>query len=191
MISEFRCKEIFVAIRTHFTTEKYNYYKFGGRLKTQPKDVEFIFKKIANKYDSTLSLEEFLISAFSLHFQKTLNVPSFAGDIFQSEYFKNVNVWKGYQFKLIQMLKRYIPDKEELIKIVKRGNSLPLIVEDYQFSKIPIEILISVVISYPSIIKKWPNDPVLNEILQFANRYSTFFKKYYNVEKVVEYFRNL
>lgn len=138
-----RIREIFLATKLHYTSERYDYTKFGGRkLRGSLKADKFFYDKFSDKLKSDVSVELFFVSNFMRNFHKNLTIPTFIGDYYNQENFDYLKVWYSYVTKTLPYnFNNYMDESKSIENLIAVGKSLPKIFEDYLQGKITIDIL--------------------------------------------------
>lgn len=188
MISEFRCKEIFLSLRYHFTTPNYDYFKFKGRLKSQPSKASTHFKKISNKFNNSDAVEEFFVMSMTDYIQSEMRIPTFIGEYLNFD----LGHWKYRRQNLSRNIKNYFIDKNNLKSFIVPKDGTIKVLDDYISSAINIEIVVAVMDAYPSVVPLWERamsgDPLRSTAIKILKKFIPFYKKYFNREKVVDEF---
>lgn len=87
--------KIYLAVKSHFTLDSYDYFKYGGKTRAKVETFErrsdrYFFEKLAKRYDST-QLLEFFVSNF------LMNNHLWIGDAFDSHCDQVYTEWKRTQ----------------------------------------------------------------------------------------------
>ncbi len=104
-MSGYECYKQYLALKTHFTQESYNYFKYNKTFRVEfdsyvkRKDRMF-FEKISKKY--TENLEEFLISNFV---SSNFSGSNWIGSLLDQDADNKYKDWKERQNTLLEMLR--------------------------------------------------------------------------------------
>ena len=104
-MSGYECYKQYLALKTHFTQESYNYFKYNKTFKVEfdsyvkRKDKMF-FEKISKKY--TENLEEFLISNFV---SSNFSGSNWIGSLLDQDADNKYKDWKERQNTLLEMFR--------------------------------------------------------------------------------------
>lgn len=69
MITGYEAFELFSSLKLHFTTDSYNFFKYGGKVKTSPSAFDkrkdkYYFHKLSRRLPSREDLRDFLVANF-------------------------------------------------------------------------------------------------------------------------------
>jgi hypothetical protein len=160
MITSERTNEIFLSLKLHYSS-KYNYVKYRGRLKQQPKNPNKIFQNIANKYVNEDKVLEFLVSYFVKEFTEKTSIPS----IMINYDFDFFNVWSGRFKRFSYEMEQYLSNVD-LKEILTKGN----LIKEYKQGKLNLDQLTSIIRLFP---RKFENNinPIDDKIIEFTRRH--------------------
>ena len=65
MMNEIEAYQMYLALRLHFTTENYDYFKYNGKVSASLKSFDkrkdkYLFKKLTKKYDESTILNYYI-----------------------------------------------------------------------------------------------------------------------------------
>lgn len=136
------CYVLYLALKTHFFTEKYDFFKFHGKIKASKESFEkrrdkYYFKKLAIKYN-----KDSLVELFIANFVKE---KYWVGDLIKNGE-ENYVSWKramgslSYNFKQeVSMILDEVENFNELFKV--ESGQHPIILKYYIAQKISLETL--------------------------------------------------
>lgn len=149
--------KMYVALKLHFTSESYDYFKFNGKVKTTESKFNvrkdrYFFQKLCNKYDRDM-VRDYFVSNF------VYDVNSWVGSITRDRGEKIYSEWKRKQDSIsyiitneIDYLLDQVEDFDSLFDC--KQNQHPIILKKHLSKKVSLETLI-----------------VLDDILKFTNRF--------------------
>lgn len=177
----FEVYKMYLALKLHFTTDRYDYFEFNGKVKASEKAFDkrkdaYFFKKFATKYDYDTSLT-YLVSNF------VKEQFFYIKDLLSSNAEKNYLNWKKYNqslaYNFANEIDILLSDEitfEELFKC-ERGKH-PHILKKYFANQISIEtlVILNFCVKYLPIFDKVLSDPVWQELKNKILKYSPFLK---------------
>lgn len=142
-MNPYECYQKYVALKLHFGSDNYDYFRAGGRTKVSVTSFEkrrdrYFFEKLSEKY-STKNAEEFLLANL------LVDEGMWIGDSFNDQATKNFSLWK----KIVQGLNYYF--KEDISNLSTKGslqevllpkNGHPIILKSLLTNEIRIESFI-------------------------------------------------
>ena len=176
----FEVYKMYLALRMHFTKDKYDYVKYRGKVNASEKAFEqrrdrYFFKKLATKYDRNQTLNYF-VANFMVDPQGYIK--SFSDG--------NYTAWKAkqesfsYKFRQdVDLLLTYFEspyqDKFDKIFEVKEGQHPPLI-RHYLSGEISLETLVvfEKCLGYIGRFDRKLSDPIWKDIRRRVLKYKTF-----------------
>lgn len=173
-MNPYEAYNLYRAIYTHFTSDKYDYYKYNGKVKfvhpdkfKQRKDF-YSFQKLAKQKN----LLEYLV-ANMLSGPKT-----WSGDYTNSESIKTYKDWQKRQQSLSYLFKEEISKFADLIDALKvKDNQSPEILKSFYRKEICIETLI-ILIDILDLMEYWDSkieDPLWKNTSFLIKKYLSFF----------------
>lgn len=172
-----KVRELFLAIKLHYTNDKYDYTKFAKRkLRGNLVADTFFYDKFAKKFSNENSLEFFFMANMMRNFHKNFSIPTFIGDYYTVENFEYLKVWYAYvKQSMPYHFNNYMDTHTSIDELVKPGKTLPKVFEDYIQEKISLDIL-STFVYYNS------NNPEI-DIWEVTALSDPLFEKLYSVVK--------
>jgi len=156
--------KLYLAIKLHFTTDKYNFFTFNGKTRTTLESFEkrrdkYFFKKLATKFD-----QDQLIQYFVAHFVQ--NEDTWIGDISKIEHF---SVYSDWQKKIQSMSFVFSNDMDTLLEetdfeqIFKITSTHPPLLKKYLSRSITLEslVILNQLLNYVKDFDKIIQDPVV------------------------------
>lgn len=154
-MTSYEAYQLFLALKQHFTSPSYDFFKYNGKVRTsvdsfeKRKDV-YIFRKLAALDDPKTRIVASLASEITW----INDVVGAAGKKAESDYQKTVQTF-SYAFKsFLDGIHKTLP---ELLK--KQGNSYPYLAELLFEEKVPLQFVI-----------------VLDDLLQFLPKWDDEFE---------------
>lgn len=171
-----KIREIFLALKLHYSNDKYDYTKFSNRkLRGRVTADTFHYEKFASKFSSETSAELFFASNMMKDFHKTFSFNTFIGDYYNIENFKYLKEWYSY-------MKNVLPDNYKqytslftVDDLISPGKTLPKVFEDYLKGNISLDILTTFVYNNS-------NNPEI-DIWEVTAQSDPLFEKLYLVVK--------
>jgi hypothetical protein len=176
----FEVYKMYLALKLHFTTDRYNYFEFNGKTKASEKSFEkrkdaYFFKKFATKYSDETALEYLVANFIKEH-------AFYIKDLLSSNAEKNFSNWKRYNQNLIYNFSNELDNLLDEYNFdslfeCERGKH-PIIIRKYFSQEISIEtlIIINACVGYVSTFDKILSDPIWNELKNKIVKYSPFLK---------------
>lgn len=154
-MSDYEVYQLYLAIKLHFSSDTYDFFKFNGKTRTNIKSFEkrkdkYFFKKLALKFD-----RDQLIQYFVAHFVQNDN--TWIGDISQIQ---NTSVYKDWLTKIQSMSFVFSNDVDTLLQDTK------------------FEDLFVVTSTHPPLIKKYLAKQISLETLVILNNILKFIKDF-------------
>ena len=161
---------MYCAIKAHFSRDKYDYHKFGGKTKTKrdsfyKRKDRFFFARLARKYKTKEDIESYLVS----------NYVAFKGGYvgkFDDEVYKD---WKrrtpSLSYTFINEIRPYTESFEELFEW---DNTHPLLLREYLGKRVSMETMI-ILDELTHFQKNWDdNDVIWKDTKKLMNKYKKF-----------------
>lgn len=139
----FQAYQMYLGIKLHFTSPKYDYFKFRGKTKAKLEAFEkrndrYFFKKLANKYNEK-SLTDFYVANF-------LQDDYWIGSLIRQDGEKNYVEW---QRKIDSITYQFEQDVDYLLGLVNKFDDLfdcpngqhPVLLKQFLSNKIALETL--------------------------------------------------
>lgn len=151
--------DLYNAIKFHFTTDKYNFFKYNGKSGLKPgtyekKKDKYFYVKLATKYQKKEELVDFLVSVFSLNYN------GWVGGLFDSEIDKiHINRLKKIQslsYMFENDCRKLFNDINNPNDILRVGSEYPLLLQRYLEQEINIET-ICILNNVLNFIEMWDN----------------------------------
>lgn len=156
--------KLYLAIKLHFTSDKYNFFTFNGKTRTTLESFEkrkdkYFFKKLATKFD-----QDQLIQYFVAHFVQSED--TWIGDISKIEH---SSVYPEWQRKIQSMSFVFSNDVDTLLKdtdfegIFKITTTHPPLLKKYLSKSITLEslVILNQLLNYVKDFDKTIQDPVV------------------------------
>lgn len=176
----FECYKTYLAMKSHFTKDSYDYVRFNGRCKASlgafyKRRDRFFFEKMSRQYDNK-EIEQFFVANFvSCQNPQSLYMADITkyGD-------KNFKDWQKRTQSLSYIFKNEIEslfsDKnfDEMFVIVVGQH--PQIIKQYLKNRVSIETLVILdrILGYRTKFDKKMSDPVWEEVSRRMAKYSPF-----------------
>ena len=176
----FECYKTYLAMKQHFTKDKYDYVKYCGRSRASLQSFHkrkdrYFFEKISRQHPDK-EIENFFVANFAeCDDPQTL----YMVDIIKNGE-KRYNTWKKKNQSLSYIFKEEISSLFSPNNFVEhfkiKGRKHPSIVKEYLMKNISLETLIILdqIIDYTPKFNKKLRDPVWELISQRMKKYSTF-----------------
>lgn len=179
-----RVREIFLAIKLHYTNEKYDYTKFTNRKLRGPQKADvFYYDKFSKKFSSENAAELFFIANMMRSFHKNFSIPTFIGDYYTVENFEYLKYWYSYVRKTLPYnYNQYLKQYETVDELIQPGRTLPKVFEDYLQEKISLDILTTFVYNNRNNqeIDMWEitasADPLFDKLYLIVKKHILFLK---------------
>ena len=161
---------MYCAIKAHFSRDKYDYHKFGGKTKTKrdsfyKRKDRFFFARLARKYNTKEDIESYLVSNY---------VACKGGYVgkFDDEVYKD---WKrrtqSLSYTFINEIRPYTESFEELFEW---DNTHPLLLREYLGKRVSMETMI-ILDELTHFQKNWDdNDVIWKDTKKLMNKYKKF-----------------
>ncbi len=185
MISSERTAEIFQAMLLHYHSGSYDYFKYNGRLKTQPKNVALPFKKIAERLVTPDRVESFFASNISDMYTSHAGIQSNISLYTGRDCHECLKQWELFSDNFNRNFVSYVKNKTRLKALLEPSlNNLPPIVFDTIERKIPIDIISNLLYSFKSLEDKWSsNDPLINDLIRFSKQHISVLENKKKISK--------
>ena len=161
---------MYCAIKAHFSRDKYDYHKFGGKTKSKrdsfyKRKDRFFFARLARKYKTKEDIESYLVSNY---------VACKGGYVgkFDDEVYKD---WKrrtqSLSYTFINEIRPYTESFEELFEW---DNTHPLLLREYLGKRVSMETMI-ILDELTHFQKNWDdNDVIWKDTKKLMNKYKKF-----------------
>jgi hypothetical protein len=180
----FQAYKTYVAIKNHFTSKSYDFFKYGGRTKAsrttfEKRNDKYFFHKLSKRKD----VVDYLVANFIYN-----DSTSWVGDFINNEqsdkhYSRLVKVRESLSYVFSQDLDKLDPDFDSNFQVIEGQH--PLLLKKYLQGEINLETLI-VLDDLVSFMRKWGrriDDPVVWPQVYFkCRKYKPFFQ--YDKEKM-------
>lgn len=177
----FEVYKMYLALKLHFTTDRYDYFEFNGKVKASEKAFDkrkdaYFFKKFATKYDYETA-QNYLVSNF------VKEQFFYIKDLLSNNAEKNHLNWKKYNQSLsynfsndLDLIFREELNFEEIFKC--EPGKHPYILKKYFANEISIEtlVILNKCVRYVPSFDKVLTDPVWRELKNRILKYSPFLK---------------
>jgi T4 gene Gp59 loader of gp41 DNA helicase/T4 gene Gp59 loader of gp41 DNA helicase C-term len=142
-LTGFQAYQMYLGIKLHFTSPKYDYFKFQGKTKAKVESFEkrndrYFFKKLANKYNEK-SLMDFYVANF-------LRDDYWIGNLIRQDGEKNYLEW---QKKIDSITYQFGQDVDYLLGLVDKFDELfecpngqhPVLLKQFLSNRVSLETL--------------------------------------------------
>jgi hypothetical protein len=180
MISSERTAEIFKAMLLHYDTNNtYDYFKYNGRLKAQPKDVPRQFHRIAERLDNPANVENFFVANISDMYTSHTGLQSNINLYTNKDCYECLKHWENFNSNFNKHFIGYAKNKTRLKFLIEPAlNGLPPIVFDTIQRKIPVDIISNLLYNFKTLEDKWKtNDPLIQDLLSFSKHHMFVLEK--------------
>lgn len=181
-ISAERAKQIFLALRLHFTSN-YDYIKYHGKVKTNPiqQKEEWVYNRILRKCITEESVRDFFVANMVYSFLKSGKIETFINHYATKESFEIYNAWSAWwnaSYNLLSDLKKF--DSIKSMIEISNGEH-PKIFDAIMEDNCSINTMASIVIVRKKLIEYWTkncNDTILfGSYLKFIEKYVPLISK--------------
>jgi hypothetical protein len=196
MINGFGCYLKYLAIKSHFTNEKYDYFKYKGKIKADTnsfnqRNDKFFFERIAKKLQSPFEVEKFFVSCM------VKNTRTWIGDVFgdnvESDYIDWQRKIESITYVFEQDFQKIV-DVAELEDIIVQNlfqvneGQHPRILKMFLKKDISLETLVLLNLAIKGTFSYWNQNIHENilwpEIEKNCIKYQPFLLKYIGIAKV-------
>ena len=199
MINGFGCYLKYLAIKSHFTNEKYDYFKYKGKIKADTdsfnqRNDRFFFERIAKKLQSPIEVEKFFVSCI------VKNTRTWIGDVFGDNVETDYVDW---QRKIESITYIFEQDFQKIVDIAElegitvqrffmvNNGQHPRILKMFLKKDISLETLVLLNLSIKGIFSYWNRTIQENilwpEIEKTCLKYQPFLLKYIGAYKVLQF----
>lgn len=193
MITANRTAEIFQALKLHYESPKYDYFKYNGRLRTQPKNPDKKFNGLALRLLTQDKVENFFAANIIEKFIKNNSIPNYVGEYYNKQAIQTLQKWQLFHDDQSIAFIEYIKSKTRLKTILFKGENMPLLYNDIYDGKVTIDIAANLLYHYPSIESKWDqykDDPLYNSLHGVVMKHKNFIENKsficQNLKKILE-----
>ena len=192
MASSFEAYQIYMGLKLHFTSEKYDYFKYGGKTRVnvdkfyQRRNIVHFFEKLKTKYKPQ-QLVEYFASNFILGKTDIFDIGE-DGDEVYIEWKRRIQSMAYVFQKDINTLLSKVDHFDDLFKVVDGRN--PVILKSYYQNDITIEtfvILQNILGFFKQFDSELNDDIVWPEKKMLCSKYIVFLnmdtKKYLKILK--------
>jgi hypothetical protein len=179
-VSPFDCYKSYLGLKNHFTKEKYDYHRYGGKSRAslesfyKRKD-RFFFEKLSRQKDDSEVIEFFVSNFVSCDDPQSLWI----GEIVRNGE-QNYTDWKRRLQSLSYTFKSEVEevfsgkDFDGMFKI--EGSKHPPIVKEYLGKKVSLEtlVLLNKIIGFKDNFDKKLTDPVWKFLSMRIDKYDSF-----------------
>jgi len=179
-VTGFEVYKMYLALRMHFTNDKYDYIKYRGKVNASEKSFEerrdrYFFKKLATKYEDNEILNYFV--ANFMHDPKGY-IKSFTDDNYTSWKIKQESF--SYKFRqevdfILTDFDAPYQDKFDKIFEVREGQH-PRLLKHYLSGKISLETLVvfECCLKYIDRFDRKLSDPIWKDVRKMVLKYKPF-----------------
>ncbi len=182
-VTPFECYTIYLALKQHFSNEKYDFFQYNGKVRASIKTYNnrndrYFFEKLSRKYDKQELIEYFVASFI------TQTDPSrlWVGDL-KEKAEENYLQWtariQSLDYRFRQELSNLTGDKHLLDAIRSNSNKHPEIIKQFLKNEVSLETMF-ILDDILHFMKESEYDPILNSINFRIKKYRPFFE--YNKE---------
>ncbi len=176
----FECYKTYLAMKSHFTKDSYDYVRFNGRCKASldafyKRRDRFFFEKMSRQHDNK-EIEQFFVANFvSCQNPQSL----YMADIIKYGE-KNFKDWQKRTQSMSYLFKNEVDslfsDKNFDEMFVVKGGQHPELIKQYLKNKVSIETLVILdrILGYKSKFDKKMSDPVWEQVSRRMAKYSPF-----------------
>lgn len=196
MINGFGCYLKYLAIKSHFLNEKYDYFKYKGKIKADissfnQRNDKFFFERIAKKLQAPIEVEKFFVSCI------VKNTRTWIGDVFSDNAESDYIDW---QRKIESITYIFEQDFQKAIDIAElEGVSVqrlfqvndgqhPRILKMFLKKDISLETLVLLNLAIKGTFSYWnqtiKENIIWPEIEKTCLKYQPFLLKYIGIYKV-------
>jgi hypothetical protein len=178
-MNSFDSYKIYLALKLHFTDNKYDYLKYGGAVRAEGKSFaaspnSHIFSKLKNQFKDKEDFELYCVFNF-------LSGETYIRNFCRETYFQHKNTITRMPYVFKQDLKVLFGQNtlDEILFV--RDNQHPIILTKLLSDEITIEsfIILDEMIHFFDRLDKYIIEPFIwNDIKTVANAYRPFLKKY-------------
>lgn len=185
MINGFGCYIKYLAIKSHFVSDKYDYFRYNGMVRADLSSYnkrrdKYFFEKLAKKLKNPDLVEKFFVSV------AVQNPNKWIGEFSNQESFEIFEQWTAIIQSISYRLKKdlnYLIDNYSNLKTVLSINNgqYPPLLKLYYSKKIMLETLVTMdmIMGYLSMWDGKISDTVIwPETLKLIDKYQPFYKKY-------------
>lgn len=191
----YKAYRYYLAIKLHFTTEKFNVFENRGNVKGtrdsfNARNDRYIFEKLANKYDTDREIIQFFVANFAYNADTAIYEGKEAEDNFLTWNKRKQSISQVFIDDLAVVLNHIEVNKGSVFSF--ENEKYPVLLQLYMGSKIKIETLRIIDDIYP-FLETWAKHPSVqyvwgNEMLRIKKL--TGFVKYdkIKIEKIFNHF---
>lgn len=193
----FKAYKYYMAIKLHFTTEKYNVFESRGHVKGtrdafNSRNDRYIFEKLAQKYSNDKDMIQFFVSNFAYGNDTAIYGNGEAEELFSQWQMKKQSITKVVIDDLTNLMNMCDVHKFNTDGIFKNlDGDLPVLTSMYLSGRISIETL-RIIDDIEPFIESWENDStikiVMGDRLLRVKKLKGFVK--YDVEKLTKIFNH-
>jgi len=193
----FKAYKYYMAIKLHFTTEKYNVFETRGHVKGtreafNSRNDRYIFEKLAQKYTDDKDMIQFFVSNFAYGNDTAIYGNGEADELYVDWQKRKQSITKCFIDDLANVMNMCDVHKFNTDGIFKNvDGDLPVLTSMFLSGKISIETL-RIIDDLEPFISTWQNDPmmqiVLGDKLLRVQKLKGFVK--YDKEKVTKVFNH-
>lgn len=193
MITGFGCYIKYLAIKSHFSNEKYDYFKYNGQVRADTtsfhkRNDRYFFEKIAKKLQSPEEVEKFFLASLV----KDTHV--WIGEVLDDSALDNYLNWKkkieSITYTFNQDLQSIIDQGDIKEQFQVKDGQHPIVLKMYLKKKICIEslTLFNLVFGCFEYWDKQIQDRIVwPEIMKKSQKYEPFLLKYIGRDKIIDF----
>lgn len=181
MITVERAKEISLAVRLHFTSDSYNYFKYNGKTRSgELKLQDMWLRSIASNLETEDNVRDFFVANIMTDFKRTNSVPTYMGEFNSKKGYDAWKSWKANQNAFRVIVEDELTATKKTIKeLIQLDNKVhPVLYSEYINGRVSIETICNVVAVIPKLLTYWDEntvDPVLlPEFCRVCKKYYLF-----------------
>lgn len=191
----FKAYRYYMAIKLHFTTEKFNVFENRGNVKGtrdtfNARNDRYIFEKLANKYDTDREIIQFFVANFAYNGDNAIYEGKEAEDNFLTWNKRKQSISQVFIDDLATILNYIEVNKGSVFEF--NNDKYPALLQLYMGGKVKIETLRIIDDIHP-FLDKWAETPAVqfvwaNEMLRIKKL--TGFVKYdkIKIDKIFKHF---
>ena len=193
----FKAYKYYMAVKLHFTSEKYNVFETRGHVKGtrdafNSRNDRYIFEKLAQKYPSDKDMIQFFVSNFAYGNDTAIYGNGEAEDLYHEWQMRKQSITKVFIDDLSNVMNMCDVHRFNTTSIFKNvDGDLPILTSMFLSGKISIETL-RIIDDLQPFIESWENDTtikiVMGDKLLRIKKLKGFIK--YDSDKVTKVFNH-
>lgn len=185
---------LYIALKNHFTTKSYDFFKYKGKTKVTAHSFEtrpdrIFYKRLANKYN-TDQMQDYLVANFM---QGKKWIGDFLDADAEENYYDYLKIKDALTYQTIDIVQNLFVEHSAKDLFSIKSGSYPIILEKTLAGEIPLPVFVVLndfFAFYDALDKKLGKDDVIwSKIKLRASKLGPFLK--YDKSKVKECLRNV